>query len=194
MLWDAFCQKGCKTQHPLTPCYNNVILLNLEHKGSRSVDRDEPIAPSSRTEAASFTEELSTATTQFPLRDLCAMLSPLHPVLALKPPHSLKNFRPHPLRDLCDLCAMLSPLHPVLALKPPRSLKDFDRKPQFPSVTSVTSVRCFPLFFGNSRSLPDAHRVASLQDASRARVKGSAVDRHLMPRDEAGGKAKNAYA
>ena len=51
---------------------------------------------------------------------------------------------PNPLCDLRDLCAMLSPIGAVLA-QPPRCPSTLVRRsPSIPTVTSVTSVRCFP--------------------------------------------------
>jgi hypothetical protein len=49
-----------------------------------------------------------------------------------------------PLYDLRDLCAMLSPFALFSPVSSGRSSKVFATNPNPPSVTSVTSVRCFP--------------------------------------------------
>ena len=143
-----------------------------------------PIRPVRREAAVSTNPQASLCG----LRDLCAMLSPIRPVLARKPPVSTN---PQAflcgLRDLCamlspircsrteatvstnpqaslcglrDLCAMLSPVCPVLARKPPcpPTLRP-------PSVAFVTSVRCFPRFaqFSHgSRPCPPTLRPSSV--------------------------------
>ena len=75
------------------------------------------------------------------LRDLCAMLSRS----ALFPPISHVSTQssqsPIPLCDLRDLCAMLSRSR----CSRPSAKMSKTSHPQSPSVTSVTSVRCFPI-------------------------------------------------
>jgi hypothetical protein len=111
-----------------------------------------PNCPDARPEALDVHQKLSVAIPKFPLcdlHDLCAMLSPncrdsrpealdVHQKLSAAIPK-------FPLCDLRDLCAMLSPNCPDLAQKPLMFTKSYPPpSPNSPSVTSVTSVRCFP--------------------------------------------------
>ena len=119
-----------------------------------------PQCARSRPEATLSTESLSPPP-QFPLcdlRDLCAMLFPMRDFPALKPPahRSLSSTTPvpplWPPRPLCD--AFPNPRVP--AQKPPCPPKAFRHHPSSPSVTSVTSVRCFSqcALFPSSSHLP----------------------------------------
>jgi hypothetical protein len=88
------------------------------------------------------------------LRDLCAMLSRCGSF----PPksHAVHQKRcASNLNPPCDLRAMLSPIRVFPALKPIYPPKSVARSnPKSPSVTSVTSVRCFP---GAGLSRPEAN-------------------------------------
>jgi hypothetical protein len=69
-----------------------------------------------------------------------------HDAHEASPPFPLRRLLPIPLCDLCDLCAMLFRFsvisHPARDV-PARKFAD---QSDPPSVTSVTSVRCFSVF------------------------------------------------
>jgi hypothetical protein len=75
------------------------------------------------------------------------MLSPItwfSPGSLARSPVHRRFLATNPQSPLRDLCAMLSPIHLVLARELSPFTEDFGHLSESPSVTSVTSVRCFP--------------------------------------------------